>query len=76
MGFKMTFRAYQISNDGIFIDINHIDNMNILEGKTCKNAFTLMTYSTMKEREINNKNLKSYVSLLKKENYQKNTMEH
>lgn len=58
---------YQISNDGIFIDINHIDNMNILEGKPAKNAFTLMTYSTMKEREINNKDLKSYVSLLKKE---------
>ncbi len=29
--------------------------------------FTLMTYSTMKEREINNKDLKSYVKLLKRE---------
>ena len=39
---------YKISNDGIYIDINHIDEMKILEGEAATNAYTLMTYSTMK----------------------------
>lgn len=59
---------YRISNDGIYFGIRHIDKMNILEGEPASNAFTLMTYSTMKERDITNHNLKRYVDLLKKEN--------
>ena len=59
---------YQISNDGVYINIKHLDKMNILSGEAAKNALTLMMYSTMKERDINNHDLKNYVSLLKKEN--------
>ena len=58
---------YKISNDGIYFDIQHIDKMNILEGEVANNALTLMNYSTLKERDITNKDLKSYVNLLKKE---------
>ena len=58
---------YKISNDGIFIDIRKIPEMNILEGESAKNAFTLMTYSVKKEREINNHDLHNYIKLLKKE---------
>lgn len=58
---------YQISGDGIFTDIGKIDNMDILNGEDSKNAFTLMTYSTKKEREITNHDLKNYIKLLKKE---------
>ncbi len=58
---------YRISNDGIYFDINHIDKMKVLEGESAKNAYTLMSYSTVKERDINNKDLKAYVNLLKKE---------
>ncbi|MBQ8669152.1 LptF/LptG family permease [bacterium] len=58
---------YRISNDGIYFDIKHIDKMNVLEGESAKNALTLMNYSTMRERDINNHDLKSYVNLLKKE---------
>ena len=58
---------YKISNDGIYIDVQHIDKMNILSGKSAESAYTLMTYSSMKERDINNVNLKKYVSLLKTE---------
>lgn len=58
---------YKISNDGIYVDIKHLDKMSVLNGESAKNALTLMTYSTMKERDINNANLKKYVSLLKKE---------
>lgn len=58
---------YKISNDGIYIDVQHIDKMNILSGKSAESAYTLMIYSSMKERDINNVNLKKYVSLLKTE---------
>jgi len=59
---------YRISNDGIYIDIRHLDKMNILEGDAAQKAYTLMTYSTMKERDITNRNLGAYVKLLKSEN--------
>jgi lipopolysaccharide export system permease protein len=58
---------YKISSDGIYFDIVHLDKINVLEGESAKNALTLMNYSTLKERDINNKNLKAYVKLLKKE---------
>lgn len=58
---------YNISNDGIFVEINKQDKMDILQGEDAKNAFTLMTYSVKKEREITNKDLNNYIKLLKKE---------
>ncbi len=58
---------YKISNDGIYIDISHLDKLNVLNGEAAKNAYTLMTYSTMKERDITNRDLGNYVKLLKKE---------
>lgn len=58
---------YKISGDGIFTDVDKMKSMDILNGQDAQNAFTLMTYSTKKEREITNHNLKNYVKLLKKE---------
>lgn len=58
---------YRISNDGIYFDIRHIDKMNILNGDAATNAYTLMNYSNVKERDINNKDLAKYVKLLKQE---------
>jgi len=58
---------YEISRDGIFIDIDKVPDMEILQGESAKNAFTLMVNSTKKEREINNRDLKKYVKLLKQE---------
>ena len=58
---------YKINNDGIFTQINTLKTMDILNGEDAKNAFILMTYSTKKEREITNYNLKNYIQLLKKE---------
>ena len=58
---------YHISGDGIYVDVDHIDKMNILKGKSAMDAYTLMTYSAVKERDVTNANLKHYVSLLKKE---------
>ncbi len=58
---------YQISNDGIYIEIGHKEKMNILKGKAASNAYTLMNYSTMKERDISTTKLRKYVKLLKQE---------
>ena len=58
---------YKISNDGIYFEIAHLDKMDILNGESAKNAYTLMNYSTMKERDISTKNLKKYIKLLKNE---------
>ncbi len=60
-------KAYGINSDGIFTDIARIKSMDILEGVDAKNAYTLMTYSTKKEREITNRDMHSYIKLLKKE---------
>ena len=59
---------YKITSDGVFVDINKFPSMDVLtEGENAKNAFKLMTYSTKKEREITNKDLNSYIKLLKQE---------
>lgn len=58
---------YKISGDGIFTDIEKRPEMDILQGESAKDAYTLMTYSVKKEREINNHDLHNYIKLLKKE---------
>lgn len=59
--------AYEISSDGIFINVSNKPSMKILEGESAQNAYTLMTYSVKRDREITNKDLFKYVKLLKKE---------
>lgn len=58
---------YNISNDGIFTSIEHVKNMKILRGESARNAYTLMTYSTKRDREITNSKLRKYIKLLKAE---------
>lgn len=58
---------YKISNDGIFSDIGKYNQMSVLDPQSAKNAYTLMSYSTKKEREITNHDLKNYIKLLKTE---------
>ena len=59
---------YKISNDGIYFDVYHLDKLNILNGESAKNAYTLMSYSMVKERDIPTSELKHYIKLLKSEN--------
>ncbi len=59
---------YRISNDGIYFDISHLNKLSILNGQDAMNAYTLMNYSTMKERDISTTKLKKYIKLLKNEN--------
>lgn len=58
---------YRISNDGIFEDINSLKTMEILHGKSAQNAYTLMINSLKRDREIDNKDLWNYITLLKQE---------
>ena len=58
---------YEISSDGIFEGIEKFSDMTALDGQSAINAYTLMTYSTKRDRDINNKDLKAYVDLLKLE---------
>ena len=58
---------YKITRDGIFDSIGKSSEMSVLDPESSKNAYTIMSYSTKKEREINNHNLRNYIKLLKKE---------
>lgn len=59
--------SYDINNEGIFKNIDEYDTTEILTGEASESAYTIMVNSTKRDREINNKDLKHYVSLLKKE---------
>ncbi len=60
--------SYNINEDGIFKKITKQDRAYILNGEDANDAYTIMINSTKKDRDINNKDLKHYVDLLKKEN--------
>lgn len=61
--------AYNISQDGVFLNIENKDKVTILEEETTASDLKmLITYSVKKEREITNANLKKYITLLKREN--------
>lgn len=61
---------YQISSNGIFEEINKLNSIDILQGDAAKNAYKLMMYSLKRDREIDNKDLWSYIKLLKQEQLQ------
>ncbi len=60
--------SYAISTDGIFEEISKSDTFVILKGVEAENAKILMDYSTKRDREIDNADLKKYINLLKSEN--------
>lgn len=57
--------SYEIDSEGIFHNPTHKDQVNILNGTEADDAYTIMLNSTKRDRDINNKDLKHYVSLLK-----------
>ena len=61
---------YNIDDDGIFNLTQKYDKEEILVGESAENAYLLMLNSTKRDRDINNKNLKKYVNLLKKESFE------
>ena len=59
---------YKINEEGIFNETAHKNNMEILNGQDAENAYTIMLNSTKRDRDITNKDLKTYIKLLKLEN--------
>lgn len=60
--------SYDIDEHGIFKPLKELKEINILEGESAQNAYTIMINSTKRDRDINNRDLGNYVKLLKKEN--------
>ena len=60
--------SYNIDSNGIFHEIDKYKTYDILQGDDADNAYTIMINSTKRDRDINNKDLKNYIKLLKKEN--------
>lgn len=60
--------SYNIDSNGIFHKINRSDSDTILNGDEAEDAYTIMVNSTKRDRDINNKDLKHYITLLKREN--------
>ena len=60
---------YDINEDGIFKSITKKDRVDILNGEDANDAYTIMLNSTKRDRDINNQDLKHYVNLLKKANF-------
>ena len=59
-------KVFNMYNDEMFESIESIDEMPILDGDEGEEAYILLTYSTKRDREITNKDLRHYISLLKK----------
>ena len=60
--------SYDIDEEGIFKKVTQKDRADILVGDDANDAYTIMINSTKRDRDIDNKNLKHYVNLLKKAN--------
>src|SRR5574344_5811 len=59
--------VYDITQEGIFRQIDHINSMDIMQGKIADDLYVLMQNANKKDREITNKNLYRYMNLLKEQ---------
>ncbi len=59
-------KKYIISEEGIFKDIQNIENVEILSGESAVDSYKLMKYSVHRDRELTNKQISEYIYLLKK----------
>ena len=60
--------SYNIDGNGIFHEIKNTPKEVILSGHKAEDAYTIMINSTKRDRDINNKDLHHYITLLKREN--------
>ena len=58
---------YNIDDNGIFNLVQKYKQAEILNGDAAENAYTIMVNSTKRDRDINNRDLKKYIKLLKEE---------
>jgi len=60
--------SYNIDSNGIFKEIKNEPKTAILKDGEAEDAYTIMVNSTKRDRDINNKDLRHYIKLLKREN--------
>ena len=60
--------SYDINDNGIFHKIDKKEKEYVLSGNEAEDAYTIMVNSTKRDRDINNKDLRKYITLLKREN--------
>ena len=60
-------KKYELTKDGVFKSITNIKDQEILNGEKANTAFKIMSYSTKRDRELNNSEITEYISMLKSE---------
>ena len=61
-------KKYELTKDGVFKNITNIKDQEILAGDKANTAFKIMSYSTKRDRELNNAEITEYIGMLKSEN--------
>lgn len=59
--------TYEVTPEGVYIKVATRKDINILGGERGKNAYELMKFSQKKARDLTNKEIKKYISMLKTE---------
>lgn len=60
-------KQYELTKDGVFKSIKNLKQAQVLEGEKADTAYKIMSYSTKKERELNNAEITEYIGMLKSE---------
>lgn len=60
-------KNYELTKDGVFKKITNIPQEEILSGEKANTAFKIMSYSTKKDRALNNHEITEYIKMLKTE---------
>jgi lipopolysaccharide export system permease protein len=60
-------KNYELGRDGVFKNISNVDSVKVLDGERADTAFKIMSYSTKRDRELNNTEITEYIGMLKSE---------
>lgn len=61
-------KQFQLGRDGVFKSITRKNKIKVLEGEKANTAYKIMSYSTKRDRELNNSEITEYIRMLKSEN--------
>ena len=61
-------KKYELAKDGVFKKITNVKTEQVLSGEKADTAYKLMSYSTKRDRELNNAEITDYIKMLKNEN--------
>lgn len=60
-------KKFELGRDGVFKKITNMNKVEVLKGEKANTAFKIMSYSTKRDRELNNSEITEYIGMLKKE---------